>query len=65
MYQELREKYIQEAIDINVFWGSPLFAEDHIARNRKGVNMFQHANGVEYQQLSNQVKYTAYVNAVT
>jgi hypothetical protein len=56
---------MQEVIDINVFWGSPLFAEDKIARNRKGVNQINHLNGGEYQLLANQVKYTPYINAVT
>ena len=65
MYQQLREKYMQELIDINVFWGSPLFAEDTIARNRKGVHPISHLNGGEYQLLANQVKYTPYINAVT
>ena len=56
---------MQEVIDINVFWGSPLFAEDKIGRNRKGVQIISHLNEVDYQLLANQVKYTPYVNAVT
>ena len=35
LYQNLKEKYKQEALDINILWGSPLCAVDKIKRNSK------------------------------
>jgi hypothetical protein len=37
LYQDLKEKYKQEALDINIFWGSPLFACDRLQRNKKPI----------------------------
>jgi tyrosine-protein phosphatase YwqE len=37
LYQDLKEKYKQEALDINIFWGSPLFAADRLHRNKRSM----------------------------
>jgi tyrosine-protein phosphatase YwqE len=65
LYQDLKEKYKQEALDISIFWGSPLFAADNIQRNKKQPQFVRNADNQELQLLTNQVKYAPYVNAVT
>lgn len=65
LYQDLKEKYKQEALDIHIFWGSPLFAADKLIRNKKPMQIVVDENKEEHQLLINQVKYAPYVNAVT
>lgn len=65
LYQDLKEKYKQQALDINVFWGSPLFACDKLQRNKKAIETVTDSQGQEQQLLVNQVKYAPYINAVT
>jgi len=64
LYHNLKEKYKQEALDVNVFWGCPMYADDGIKRNNKeaqNVNI----DGHDYQLLTNRIKYAPYINAVT
>lgn len=45
LYQDLKEKYKQQALDINVFWGSPLFACDKLQRNKKAIETVTDSQG--------------------
>lgn len=45
MYQELKENYMQNALDINVFWASPIWTRDVNPRSRKKVQYFQNLKG--------------------
>lgn len=45
LYQDLKEKYKQEALDINIFWGNPLFACDKLQRNKKTVETITDSQG--------------------
>jgi hypothetical protein len=65
LYQELREKYMQNALDINVFWASPIWTRDTSPRSRKRPQYFQNLKGEQVQLLTNQLKFTPYVNAIT
>ena len=38
-YQDLKEKYKQDALIINVLWGSPMFSKDKIKRNSKEIDV--------------------------
>jgi hypothetical protein len=41
LYQELREQYMQDALDINVFWGNPLWSNDMLKRSSKPIQHFK------------------------
>lgn len=55
---------MQDALDINVFWASPLWTNDKISRSRKGIQYFENLKGEKVQLLNNQLKATPYVNAL-
>ncbi len=65
LYQDLKDKYKQEALDINVFWGSPLIADDQLQRNKRIIEYVNNSQDKPMQLLTNQVKYAPYINAVT
>jgi len=65
LYKNIKEQYIQEAIDINIFWGCPSWTEDMLRRStKKPMQIMKNIKGQEVQLLNNQVKYWPYVSAV-
>ena len=65
LYQDLKEKYKQDALIINVLWGSPMFSKDKIKRNSKEIKYITNSKDESLQLLTNQTKYAPYINAVT
>ncbi len=45
LYQDLKEKYMQDALDINIFYASPIWTKDEIVRSKKGIQYFQNLKG--------------------
>jgi len=52
-------------LDINVFWGSPLFADDGVQRSKKPNVEMNSLENKKLNLLSQRVKYPPFINAVS
>jgi hypothetical protein len=45
LYQNIKEQYIQEPLDINIFWGCPTWTRDMLKRSHKPLQTMTNIKG--------------------